>query len=1085
MSDPIEKTEVAPERRDAIPPTRLAATSARYYFLAPPQQPDEVGRLGAYRVLRELGSGGMGVVFQAEDSLLKRPVALKVLKADLAADEGSRQRFLREARLAAAIEHDHIVPVYQIGEDRGVIFLAMPLLRGETLGERLRREKALPLPEVLRIGGEIAAGLAAAHERGLIHRDIKPANIWLEAGSGRVKVLDFGLARRESAQAVGRGEDTIPLTQEGAILGTPGFMAPEQARGEKVDHRCDLFSLGCVLYALCSGELPFKGADAISVLLAVTMEEPRPLLACNPGLRPDLCALVMQMLSKDPAGRPQSAAAVVAALQAMETNDAPTETLKLPSTATLIAPRAGVVAARRGGHWARILLVGLALLLAVGVWLGLYHWTKKPAPPPAPNPLDMLDPGLIPAAERFDWQPKELVAVLGQHGGRHWLTIRDVAFSPDAARLASCGNGSIIHLWDARSLRELEVLRGHQKAVHHLVFSPNGKYLASSSADETVRLWEVVEGKGRQLKSFPAAANEPAFSADSGRLAFAGKDGTVWVYDLARRQPEELTSREVKHTGNANFVAFAPDGKTLVSREANGTVLVHDLSGQRWKRPAAKLASGAVSVLFAGSGLLVCGNKEGNVWLCDLGKKERPEELPKIKGHNANVVHLALSPSGQVLASADADGKVQLWNVPQSATGRLEARGDPVAVHPDGLRWVAFAGDDQTLAAIGRGKRTVRLWSLVKGKLERPIEFPADYQGVNSLAFAPSGKTLVTGGEDRAVRLWDVADGKAVEKLPGDGHAYWVSSVAFSPDGKALASGGRDNVVRLWDLTAAPPKAQVLFKDGSVVGSVRLAFTAGGKLASAHPDGSVRLWDPAGDAGKPAVLLGTVKEPNALAVARSGRRLAVSELVRETKDGKTTTVRGGVQVWDLTGERPSEPKALPGLLPSTDALAFTEDGNRLVSGSSDGTLRLWDLTAAEPKQIAQCQGHGKVVWAAALTPDGRTLVSSGAGADNVVKVWDLAGDRFEERRVFQGHTAAPRALALTRDGKTIVASGDTTGWVIVWDAASGEKLREWHLHGAVAALAFADDGRHLALGNANGTTYVLRLPAADEESTNP
>src|SRR5262249_11914335 len=199
----------------------------------------------------------------------------------LAASPANRQRFLREARAAAKIEHDHIVSIYQVGEDRGVPFLAMPLLQGESLNERLQREPRLLIAEVLRISRETAAGLAAAHERGLIHRDIKPANLWLEAPSppplapggergrgegGRVKLLDFGLARSAA--------ESSHLTATGAILGTPAYMSPEQASGKVVDGRTDLFSLGCVMYRLTTGELPFKGSDPISTLMAVAMEQP-------------------------------------------------------------------------------------------------------------------------------------------------------------------------------------------------------------------------------------------------------------------------------------------------------------------------------------------------------------------------------------------------------------------------------------------------------------------------------------------------------------------------------------------------------------------------------------------------------------------------------------------------------------------------------------------------------------------------------------------------------------------------------------------------------------------------------------------
>ena len=279
-------------------------------FLVPPQSDDELGRLGKYRILSILGHGGMGVVFKAEDLVLRRIVAIKVMRPVLAASASAGQRFLREARAMAAVEHDHIVRIYQVDEERGLPFLAMELLKGESLHERLRREEKLPLPEVLRVGREVAEALAAAHATGLTHRDVKPANVWLEAPKGRVKILDFGLARAASQDAA--------LTQEGAIIGTPAYMAPEQARGEAVDARCDLFSLGCVLYRMITGQQPFQGTDTVSTLLAVASHQPAPPVRLDPGVPQEVSDLVMRLLEKEADRRPASAAAVVETLQAVE-----------------------------------------------------------------------------------------------------------------------------------------------------------------------------------------------------------------------------------------------------------------------------------------------------------------------------------------------------------------------------------------------------------------------------------------------------------------------------------------------------------------------------------------------------------------------------------------------------------------------------------------------------------------------------------------------------------------------------------------------------------------------------------------------
>jgi eukaryotic-like serine/threonine-protein kinase len=276
--------------------TRADHTQDIDSILSPAQQSGELGRLGRYRVLRVLGQGGMGVVFEAEDEALKRRVALKAMLPTVAANPAARKRFVREAETAAKVRDDYIVPIYDIAEANGVPFIAMPLLVGESLDTKLRSNEPLVVREVLTIGREVALGLAAAHEAGLIHRDIKPGNIWLErTAEGALKralILDFGLARLT--------RDGSELTHSGAILGTPAYMAPEQARGQAVDRRADLFSLGCVLYQMATGRRPFLGADTYSVLSALATETPPPPIELNPAVPAGLSTLIELLLTKNP-----------------------------------------------------------------------------------------------------------------------------------------------------------------------------------------------------------------------------------------------------------------------------------------------------------------------------------------------------------------------------------------------------------------------------------------------------------------------------------------------------------------------------------------------------------------------------------------------------------------------------------------------------------------------------------------------------------------------------------------------------------------------------------------------------------------
>jgi eukaryotic-like serine/threonine-protein kinase len=304
-------------------------------ILAPPQQENEIGRLGDFRVLKILGEGGMGIVFLAEDDKLKRQVALKTMRRELAASASAKDRFLREARASAALEHDHVVPIYHVGEENGTPYLAMPFLKGEPLDQRLvRYGQGVPMPvaETLRIGREVAEGLAAAHDEGLVHRDIKPANIWLETRTKgqppRVRLLDFGLARalREDSQ----------ISHSGMVVGTPAYMAPEQARGRLVDHRADLFSLGVVLYQMSTGERPFNGSDTMAVLSSLALDVPETPCTLNRAVPEALSDLIMRLLEKDAANRPASAEDVVNVLSSIAAG------MTLPAAAKAPDPWSGI-----------------------------------------------------------------------------------------------------------------------------------------------------------------------------------------------------------------------------------------------------------------------------------------------------------------------------------------------------------------------------------------------------------------------------------------------------------------------------------------------------------------------------------------------------------------------------------------------------------------------------------------------------------------------------------------------------------------------------------------------------------------------
>jgi hypothetical protein len=288
--------------------SRRAAEESVSDLLGPPSHPELLGRLGRYDVERVIGSGGMGIVLKAHDGELNRPVAIKVLAGHLAHVGAARERFAREGRAAAAVVHEHVVAIHNVETDGRVPFLVMQYVPGRSLQARVDAEGPLAVEEILRIGMQAAAGLAAAHAQGLVHRDVKPSNILLEESVERAVLTDFGLARTM---------DDASLTHTGVLAGTPHYMSPEQAQGEAIDHRSDLFSLGAVLYFMAAGRPPFRADGALAVLNRICRDRHRPVWQSNKNVPDELSDLIDRLLAKKPSRRPPTAADVAEELAAI------------------------------------------------------------------------------------------------------------------------------------------------------------------------------------------------------------------------------------------------------------------------------------------------------------------------------------------------------------------------------------------------------------------------------------------------------------------------------------------------------------------------------------------------------------------------------------------------------------------------------------------------------------------------------------------------------------------------------------------------------------------------------------------------
>jgi hypothetical protein len=349
-----------------------AAADEELAFLAPPTRPGHIGRLGHYDILEVIGRGGFGIVLKAVDDKLQRVVAIKVLSPRIAVSATARKRFTREAQAAAAITHDHVVTIHAVEYDHNPPYFVMQCIHGISLQDKLDKEGTLGLKETLRIGLQAAEGLAAAHKQGLVHRDIKPANVLLENGVERVQITDFGLAR---------AVDDASLTQSGVVAGTPMYMSPEQAAGEAFDHRSDLFSLGTVLYVMCTGRPPFRASGTHAVLKRVIDAVPRPIRETNPEVPDWLAAIIARLHAKKPGDRFQTAKEVadllgkhLAEVQAGRVVHG--EPSRVSDRVEASATKAGTWLGSPRRRWA---LAAAILLSAIGAACGYYLWPRPVA----------------------------------------------------------------------------------------------------------------------------------------------------------------------------------------------------------------------------------------------------------------------------------------------------------------------------------------------------------------------------------------------------------------------------------------------------------------------------------------------------------------------------------------------------------------------------------------------------------------------------------------------------------------------------------------------------------------------------------
>jgi WD40 repeat protein/serine/threonine protein kinase len=1061
-----------------------------------------LGYFGQYELLREIARGGMGVVYQARQIKLNRVVALKMILAGQLASAEDVRRFHTEAEAAARLDHPGIVPIFEVGEHQGQHFFSMGYVDGPSLASRLADGPLAPRDAAWLLRA-IAQAVQYAHTRGVVHRDLKPANVLLEgawdqpsapkraansAASGSTahhthlpmpRITDFGLAKQTHADS---GQ-----TRSGAIMGTPSYMAPEQAAGQidQVREPADVYGLGAILYAMLTGRPPFQADNTLDTLMQVLEREPAAPSQLNPSVPADLQTICLKCLEKDRRRRYPTAQALADDLERFLNGE------------PILARPAGSI--ERLLKWSRRRPASAALvavsLLATLLLAGGAAWFVNRLARERNDALQARNEALAARNEESVQRAKAEQAARDEaHARQHadierqnaeaarTLAEKERTEANIQRRLAvdrlNRAERLIYASQTTRALREWEQgdfasarqtlavsqpeLRGweydylhalfnrnqrtlhkHNAPVANVAFSPDGRRLAARSWNAEITVWDVQSGQQLySISGLTSAIGGLGFSADGRRiLAAAGLNLKTWDAETGN---EQLTVTD--RTGMIMCAMFSPDGQRIVTGSTN--------------RAMGGLGPGQVVVWDATTGA----------------------ELQSLKGHQERVAAVSFSPDGSSIISGSHDKTVKVWNAGSGELIRtLEGHTGLVAglaVSPDGSR-------------IASASAEVIIWDAESGA--PLVTFPAEAQAV---AFSPNGDRLVSGGLDKQVRLWSVETGNQITALVG--HDQYITSVAFSSDGRHVASGSFDQTIKLWDAARDQqpltlpcdehgPNSLAISPDG------RTAVTGGGPYTELGEAGDVKIWDI--EAGRE---LRTLKDVGRLvAISPDGRRFASSPYggplkVFDVATGECTLSLGHhkwlhslafsptgrhmvtgsydstLKVWDAsTGQ---ELRTIARHSTPVQCVTSSQDGTRIASGSgpwsnlsqSAGELRIFNTETGD--ELFHVQNPHGTIHCVAFSPDGRRVAAG--TSDKLLRVWDI--ETAEVVVNCEGNTGFVGDVLFNPNGTRIVSSG--AGGVRIWDAQSGRELL--NLKEAAGVAAFTLDGRRLITGSSKGALIV-------------